>query len=227
MKKLFLVLTFFSLIPVFAQQSNRSLVNVTGEGVVKVVPDQVIIKGRIEHEGKSATDVKKQNDDAAAQVIKFLKSQGIKEEDFKTDFVNLNKQHDYNTKTDKYVANQGITIMLHEIKNYEKIMSGLFQNGMNRINGIEFKSSKMADFEKEARKLAVLDAQSKAQELAEPLGQSIGKAVSISEMENNWVQPMYRMEMAEDVSAAKQTRESIAPGELEVKIRVNIGFELN
>ncbi|SDR68960.1 SIMPL domain-containing protein [Gramella sp. MAR_2010_147] len=227
MKKLFFVLTIIATIPMLAQQNlERSMVNVTGEGVVKVEPDEVLIKSRIEHEGSSAAEVKKQNDEVVNKVIKYLKSQNIDEKDIKTEYINLNKRYDYNDKSYSYVANQAISIRLADLKDYEKIMKGLLENGLNRIDGIQFKSSEMEKYEKEARKIAVLDAQNRARELAQPLGQDIGKAVSISEMDYNSFQPVYRMDAAVEMSAAKGSEQTIAPGELEIKIKVNVGFEL-
>ena len=226
MKKLLFLMAMLVAIPAIAQDSERSVVNVTGEGQVKVEPDEVLIKSRIEHEGNSAAEVKRQNDEVVNKIFKYLKSQNIDEKNIKTEYLNLNKRYDYNDKTYSYVANQAISIHLKDLKDYEKIMKGLLENGLNRIDGIQFKSSEMERYEKEARKLAVLDAQNRARELAEPLGQQIGKAISINEMDYNSFQPVYRMDEAVEMSAAKGSQQTIAPGELEIKIKVNVGFEL-
>jgi len=228
MKKILLILAIIAAMPMLAQQNlERSMVSVTGEGEVKVAPDQVLIKSRIEHEGASAAKVKRENDEVVAQVIKYLKSQNIDEKDINTEYVNLNKKYDYNDKTHSYVANQAISIKLRDLKDYERIMKGLLENGLNRIDEIQFMSSEIGKHKKEARKLAVLDAQNRARELAQPLGQNIGKAVSISEMNYRSVQPVYRMDAAVEMSSAKGSEQTIAPGQLEVKIEVNVGFELN
>lgn len=230
MKKIVILMLLFAA-PLMAQESSsRSTVSVTGEGIVKVQPDEVVIKSRIEHEGESAAAVKAENDKVVNAIIKYLKSQGVADKDIETDYLNLNKRYIYNNnnqdRTEKYVANQAISITLHDIKNYEKIMKGLLENGLNGIDGIQFKSSEMEKFEKEARKKAVLNAKNVAEQLASPLGQKVGKAISINEVEYNNVQPMYRME-AVQMAKASDEQQTIAPGELEVKIRVNISFELN
>lgn len=226
MKKILFAFVLLTAVAVKAQEVKPTpLVNVTGEGVVKVVPDQVLIKSRIEHEGNSAEQVKKENDKAVNQVIKFLKSKGIQEKNIQTDYVNLNKRYDYKDKTYSYVANQAISIRLEDIKDYESIMKGLLENGLNRIDGVQFESSKMASFEAEARKKAVLDAQQKAKDLAGPLNQSIGKAISINELDGNNYQPVYRMADAE-MSSKNGSQQTIAPGEMEIKVKVNVGFEL-
>lgn len=211
-----------------AQQnySMPPMVMVTGEGVVKVVPDQVVIRSRIEHKGSNAQAVKKQNDAVVDRVIKFLKAQGIQEKNVKTDYINLNKNYNYEDKTYSYVANQSISIHLDDLKSYEKIMSGLLQEGLNRIDGIEFKSSVIEKHITEARRLAVLNARKKATEYAAPLDQKIGKAISINEVETNHFPPVYRQEMMK-VSDDMGSQQTIAPGEMEVRARVTVGFLLD
>lgn len=210
-----------------AQQVNQiPMVSVTGEGTVKVVPDQVLIKSRIEHEGDDTQGVKKQNDEVVNNVIKYLKSQGIPENNVQTNYMNLNKNYNYNDKTYSYVANQSISILLEDLKDYEKIMSGLLEVGLNRIDGIDFKSSEIAKHKTEARKRAVLNAKQKAQEYVAPLNQILGKALTISEMETNSYPPMFRGMESMKASADGMQEETIAPGEMEVNVKVNVGFEL-
>ena len=211
-----------------AQQNfvQQPMVVVTGEGIVKVVPDQVLIRSRIEHEGSNAQEVKKQNDAVVDRVIKYLRSQGIPEKNIRTDYVNLNKNYNYNDKTYSYVANQSISIQLDDLKSYEKVMSGLLQEGLNRIDGIEFKSSEIEKHTTEARRLAVLNARKKATEYAAPLDQKIGKAITISEVEINQFQPLYKMERMQSADATG-SQETLAPGEMEVRARVTVGFHLN
>ena len=81
--------------------------------------------------------------------------------------------------------------------------------------------------ESEARKKAVANAKMKAEEYASVLNQTIGKAVSISEFRQQYTPgPMYRsaMAMESDGGAAKQT---LAPGEMEIRTTVNVSFILN
>lgn len=228
MRSFLILLILISGFSLQAQQhpSLPPMVLVTGEGIVKVVPDQVTINSRIEHEGSNAQEVKKQNDVVVDRVIKYLRSQGIPEKNIRTDYVNLNKNYDYNNKIYTYVANQSISIKLDDLKNYEKIMSGLLEQGLNRIDGIQFKSSEIEKHTSEARRLAVLNARSKAREYAAPLDQTIGKAISISEIETNQIMPVYRQEMMK-YSDASASQETLAPGEMEVRARVTIGFQLN
>ncbi|MFD2518509.1 SIMPL domain-containing protein [Salinimicrobium flavum] len=223
MKKYIAFVLFLFAAVAFAQDQNRSVVNVNGTGTVTVVPDKVVIRARVEHTAKSAAAAKAQNDKVVDEVITFLKAQGIPSKNFQTEYINLNKDYNYNTKEVSYSANQAISILLEDLDQYETLMSGLLNSGLNRIDGIQFQSSKKKELESEARKKAVLNARKKAEEFATALGQKIGKAHSISEQEGGMFPPMYRtMEMASD-SAEKQT---IAPGEMEITVKVNVQFLL-
>ncbi|MGB7785642.1 MAG: SIMPL domain-containing protein [Salinimicrobium sp.] len=223
MKKLLLI-SFLMLSVMGFSQENNALVNVTGKGTVTVVPDRVLIRARIEHSGQSAAEVKAQNDKVVSEVIKYLKAQNIPAKNIQTEYINLNKDYNYNTKETFYSANQSISILLEDISKYEKLMTGLLDSGLNRIDGIQFQSSKKEELESEARKKAILDAKEKAEEYAQALGQQIGKAYSINEQNSGDFPPMYRaMEMKSADSAGEQT---LAPGEMEITVKVNVGFLL-
>lgn len=225
MKKLAIVMLMLASVSTFAQNNSTSnVVTVNGEGTVKVVPDEVTINSRVETEGLNPTDVKKENDKLVNQLFKFLKKEGISEKNIQTEYINLNKRTDYQTKKETYVANQAISIKLENLANYEKIMQGLLKNGLNRINSVEFSSSKKATYEKEARKKAVLNAKQKAEELVAPLNQEIGKAIMISENRSTSF-PVMRME-AMKLSSANADQQTIAPGEMEITANVQISFQL-
>ena len=211
-----------------AQTNNTTepLVHVTGKGVVKVTPDQVDIKVRVENDGNDAVSVKRENDASINAVIKFLRSQGIKDEDVKTEYINLNKNYDYNKKTYSYRANQSLTIHLKDINQYETIISGLLTSGINRIDGIQFKSSQATSLKAEARVKAMLDAKQRAETYAGAVGQSIGKAVQISEATASVPQPQYRAANLSLESASADGGETIAPGELSIIVRITASFEL-
>ena len=224
MKKLLFLAAVLIVSNAFAQQEQPlSLVNVTGEGIVKIVPDKVVINARVEHTGKSATEVKAQNDQVVSRILEYLKSEGISPENFQTEYIRLNKDYNYNTKESFYSANQAISILLEDLERYEEIMSGLLSNGLNRIDGIEFQTSQKEALEAEARVEAVQNAKEKAQEYAGALDQEIGEAHMINEIETGGGPvPLYRMADMAESSQAK----TIAPGEMEVRVRVQVSFFL-
>ena len=227
MKYLTLIILFTAMSITAQTNTIEPLVNVTGEGNVKVIPDGVDIRVRVESQGKEAKQVKLDNDTAINQVIKFLRTQGIDSKYVQTEYVNLSKNYDYNSKTYSYNANQTLTIQLKDLKMYEGVMTGLLNSGINRIDNVQFTSSEMTAHKAKALINAIVDAKEKATAYAGALGQSIGKAVQISEQGTAAPQPpMYKsrmMSMEMDTSGGGET---IAPGELIITTKISVSFEL-
>src|SRR5690606_22659316 len=212
-----------------AQESSSTspYISVSGEGIVKVIPDQVFIKVRVENQGKSAQEVKQLNDKAIDQVLKYAKSMDIDKKDINTEYINLNKNYDYQTKEYHYVANQSISILLKDLDNYTDFTQGLLNAGINRIDGVEFRSTEIEKYKTEARIAAVKDAKNKAEEFASALGASVGKALYINEAGGvSAPQPVYRMEMAKASFSDSSNMETIAVGEMAIKASVSIRFQM-
>lgn len=209
-----------------AQNTSPYTIDVSGEGVVKVVPDEVTINIRVENTGENTQNLKKQNDATINEVLKFLKQMKIADKDVRTEYMNLTKNYDYNTKTYSFAANQALSVKLRDIDKYEQVIKGLLDTGINRIDGVDFSSSNKEALESQARKNAIENAQMKAKEYASVLNQSVGKAVSISEFRNNpGPQPQYKM-MAMDSSSGGDSQ-TISLGEMEIRTTVNVSFLLN
>lgn len=228
-KSLLLLAVLFTLIA--RAQDNKSQVpqiTVTGEGKVKVTPDRAIINVGVQNSGKDAKEVKTLNDETVDKVIKFLKKSGINAADYKTNNVSLYKSYDYEKKKHNYQANQSISITLKDLSKYDEIMMGLNETGINSIQGVEFKSSKMEELEREARKKAMLNAKQKAEDYVSVLNQKIGKALLITDSSQVYYpQPMYKNSMmAMAMEADTSSRETLAVGEIEINANVNVTFVL-
>jgi uncharacterized protein YggE len=209
-----------------AQNIPPPTVDVTGEGIILVVPDEVTISVRVENTGNEVRPLKTMNDQIVNDVLQTIKRLGIEDKHVQTEYVRLSKNYQHNTKTYNYSANQTISIYLKDLQKYEPLMDGLMTSGINRIDGISFSSSKEKELKSQARKKAVENAVMKATEYVGVLNQKIGKAVSISESQNSIApQPMFKA-MAMDVVSAG-TKQTLAPGELEIRAIVNVRFILN
>ncbi len=223
------LLLFLSTI-VISQNTLQSTVDVTGEGIVRVVPDEVLINVQVENKGENPKELKQKNDRIVNDVLLFIKSMGIKDSDVKTLYIRLNKNYNYQTKTYSYVANQSVSIELKDLSKYETLMNGLLESGINRIDGISFSAKNRKELQSQARVKAMQNAKKKAEEYAGVLGQSIGKAVSISEFSSNqYPNPMngkMSMAMSSDTSGGME-QQTISLGEIEIKASINVRFILN
>ena len=229
MKKLVMIL-LFSVGMVQAQEVKTvPQISVSGEGKIKVTPDEAIITVAVENTGKEAAEVKKKNNEIVDKVLKLIKQRGIPTADYQTQRVNLYKNYDYNTKKYNYVANQTISIHLKDLTKYDKLMMDLVDSGINSIRGVEFKSSKIKEFERDARKKAMVDAKQKAEDYVSVLaGQKVGKAVVISDNSyTNYPRPVYATMKSVDVAYEQMPeKETLAIGEIEIISNVSVSFVL-
>ena len=91
MKKLFLVLTLITTMVQAQEVKQIPQISVSGEGKIKVTPDEAIITVAVENTGKEAAEVKKKNDETVDKVLKLIKQKGIPASDYQTQRVNLYK----------------------------------------------------------------------------------------------------------------------------------------
>jgi uncharacterized protein YggE len=228
MKKALLILSVLFISMSYAQEIKQvPQINVSGEGKVKVTPDQVTIVVTVETKGNNAKDVKKLNDEKIDAVLKFIKKMNLAPADFKTQRVALNPQYDYEKKKHNYNATQTIEILLRDLLKYDELMEGLVNQGINRIDAVTFQSSKLAQYQSEARKLAMKEAKMKAEDYVSVLGQKVGRAMTISDNSQTYYpQPVFATMKSMESSDAGQPRETLAVGEINIVANVAVSFIL-
>jgi uncharacterized protein YggE len=228
MKKIVFISALLLMTISYSQELKQvPMISVSGEGKVKVAPDQVSISISIESKGTKAADVKRENDIKMDAILKFIKNSAIAKEDYQAQRVSLNPNYDYEKKKYSYVAIQTVQILLKDFTKYDTLMEGLVGEGINRIDNVEFKSSKMIQMQSDARKLAMKDATVKAEDYVSVLGQKVGKALLITDNSQIYIpQPrMFAMKsIAMDESAP---REILAAGEIEITANINVSFVLD
>lgn len=228
MKKIILLLALVTASIQAQEVKQVPQISVSGEGKIKVIPDEALITVAVENTGKEVAEVKKKNDEIVDKVLKLIKQRGIPTADYQTQRVNLYKNYDYNTKKYNYVANQTISINLKDLSKYDKLMMDLVDSGINSIQGVEFKSSKIKEYETQARKKAILDAKQKAEDYVSVLvGQKVGKALVISDNSyTNYPRPVYASMKSADVAYEQMPKETLAIGEIEIISNVSVSFVL-
>jgi uncharacterized protein YggE len=229
MKKALTILSVFFLSFAQAQETKQiPQISANGEGKVKVTPDQASISVTVETKGNNAKDVKNQNDTKIDAVLKFIKKMNVAPADFKTERVALNPQYDYEKKKHNYNATQTIVILLRDLGKYDELMEGLVNEGINRIDAVTFQSSKLAQYQSEARKLAMKDAKLKAEDYVSVLGQKVGKALTITDNSQTYYpQPMYAMMRKSEAMDVNEPRETLALGEITITANVMVSFILD
>ena len=143
MKKLVVVLLLLVAVAQAQETKQMPQITVTGEGKLKVIPDEAFITLAVENNGKEALEVKKKNDEQVAKVLQVIKRFGIAPTDFQTQQVSLYKNYDEASKKQSYLAHQTLTIHLKNLSQYDALLLEVMEAGINSIQGVEFKASQL------------------------------------------------------------------------------------
>ena len=193
-----------------------------------MTPDQAAISISVETKGVKAVDVKKENDTKIDAVLKYIKKMNIAKEDYQTQRVSLYPNYDYEKKKTSYIATQTVYVLLKDLNKYDALVDGLVDLGINRIDNVEFKSSKIDQLQSDARKLAINDAKAKAEDFVSLLNQKVGNALTITDntQVNYPPKPMYEMKTMAMADGGGAARETLATGEIELVVNVSVSFVL-
>lgn len=221
-----MICTIFCIMAYSQENKPVPQINVNGEGKIKIAPDQVLILATVQNKGANPKEVKKLNDQQMESVLKFIKGMNLPQTDYRTKQVSLNPQYDQEKKKYSYKAIQTIEILLKDLSKYDEIMEGLVDKGINQIDNVTFQSSKMGQFQSEARKTAMKDAKSKAEDYVSVLGQKVGSAIIINDnSQTHYPRPVYAMKSM-NAEADSESRETLAIGEIEIIANVSVSFKL-
>jgi uncharacterized protein len=112
-----------------------------------------------------------------------------------------------------------MSVTVRDITQVGQLITDSIAAGANVVNNIQYTLSKSSELEREARTLAMQNASSKAQELAELADVDLGSIVMITDVSYNAPVPMpYMREAAAPAS--------VAAGQLGVTATITVRFEI-
>ncbi len=211
-------------------------INVSGEGKVFGEPNIATVTFSVSNEAETADNAMEENKVKMNKVIDFLKNQEIDEKDLKTTSVNVSPRYEYHPRTEDhpsgervlvaYQARQSLEVKIRDLEKVGVIVEGSLNAGANQTSGLVFDIDDKEELKSEARKIAIKNAQEKADKLADKLGVKLEKIISYNESDylpylvRESVATMDMMEMSESLEM------EIEPGQNEIKVNVNIGYEI-
>jgi len=205
-------------------------VTAIGRAEVMIVPDQVVVNLGIETFQVELDEAKKENDRAVTAVLAAAKSNGVSAEHMKTDYLNIQPRYK-ETREERillgYLVTRRIVITVTDIDKFEGILSAVLETGVNRVHGIDFRTSEPRKYKDEARSLAVVAAKEKAEAMAKQLGQNIGRPIKIVEDTAGRRPAPMAFNVAGSIGeGAGEFEGPMVPGRIGVSARVTVTFEL-
>lgn len=217
-------------LPSFAQNLDLPLIKVQGSGVVFANPDEILLSITLYNQDKDLAKTRADHKAQSKEVISFLKKMGILERHIQTQRSFIGPKRHHKTKVlEYYYANQTINVCIRDLSKYDDILDGLVDMDVSQLGSPIFRSDLIVEKRSESLRLAMRDAKAKAQMMVAELGQTIGKAKLISEVQNK--RTSYNAEtygstvVTTDVTSVGASQ-GFAPGQMEIKSIVIISFEL-
>jgi uncharacterized protein YggE len=205
------------------------VVVVIGEGLVLAVPDRAWITIGAESRAPSPREAQRRNTELMKPVQDKLRAAGIPAEAIRT--LAYDVQYEWDFVNGKrvgrgYVARNTIEVRVDAIDRVGELLEVAASSGATALGGIRFDLKEQAKLEREALRLAVLDARAKADAAAAGAGRSIDRILKVEE-QGVEVPPMpVRMMRQAAQAAAVDSTPPIATGQMEIRARATVTVAL-
>lgn len=238
--------------------AQRPNVAVQGDAEILVDPDYAVLRLSVQHFGTDVVGVRNQSQAAVTQLLADARALGIAAPDLAStpSMVFPGRWQCSNCsdaeKNGGQTAHTSVTITLRRIATLADLVARLSSDKSVLLQDVEYHTTALRQHRDRARALAIQAAREKAQALSGEIGQSIGKAMSISEQSASgdgywsWSQWGYSCcgyyssrggwgsgAMSQNVSVAADPAAGggtgggpVAPGRIAVRASVSVTFEL-
>jgi uncharacterized protein YggE len=205
-------------------------ISVNGTGEVFLSPDIAYIAIGVHNGEESASAAVRANNAKTQSVINALKKAGVDEKDIRTSNFSIwpNTQYGPDGKQQgvTYMVDNSVYVTVRDLQNLGELLDSVVQSGANSINSIQFDAEDKTEAIKQARAVAVADAQVQASELADAAGVKLGDVQSIGFYDATPVP--YVSSLGKGGGGAVEAAASvpIQPGQLSLTVQVSMTYEI-
>jgi uncharacterized protein YggE len=209
-------------------------VSVSGTGSAFGEPDLATLTLGVDAQADTVAEARETAAAALAGVIDSVRANGVAEEDVQTVQFSINPVYSFvgeRRTLEGYQVTNVISIQIRDIDDDPAKSSRIIDDAVTAggdsavVQGIYFSITDPTALEEEARRAAVEDAKTRAEQLAENAGVDLGEPVQISES-GGFTPIFYAGERALGGGAASDTATPIQTGQLEVQIYVTLLYKI-
>lgn len=227
MKKLILsALILFTITAAQAQSVDlRRKIEVSGTAETEVTPDIIYFSISLKEymDGRNRVDITNLEN----QLIKAVADAGLPKEDLTIN--NISGYTTYQKKKDpNFLASKQYRIKFHDLNKVNQLLSAIDPKGIQSTYIESYDYSKIEDLKKELKLKALIAARDKAAYLLTGIGQKLGDAISVTEVDNGNIFPQPRnvMYMAKAASSDAVAEQDIDFKKIKLNFQVNAVFEI-
>ena len=196
---------------------------VSGDGVVKVTPDQAWVRIGAESRAKNSKDAQQQNAAVMSAVQQKVAAFGIPKDAIKTVGIDLQLEFDFRDgrQTPRgYVARNTIEVRVDDLSKLGEVLDAAVGSGATNLHGLRFDVKDREKQEQQALQLAVVNAMEKAQALAAGAKRGIDRILRIEE---SFVGRDPQPVMMERMAAARADAPTpVEAGEMAIRAQVRV-----
>jgi uncharacterized protein YggE len=206
-------------------QPAEPVVVVNGEGLVLAVPDRAWITVGAESRAPSPLEAQRRNAELMRPVQEKLRAAGIPADAVRT--IGYDVQYEWDFVNGKrvgrgYVARNTIEVRIDTIERVGEYLEIAVGSGATSLGGIRFDVKDQAKLERDALRMAVADARSKAEAAAAGAGRSIDRILRVDEQGGAPPPVPVRMMREAAQAGAADAAPPIAVGQMEIRSRVTV-----
>jgi uncharacterized protein YggE len=206
------------------------LITVTGDAEVRIVPDHAVFHLRVVTTDLDLGRALAQNEERVKATLALATRFSIQPADVESSSLGIDvKETEKPGEPPKflgYEVQRRVTLTLRDVGRADGFLAELVKAGVNRVDGVERRTTGLRKYRDEARALAIRAAREKAVALTREIGQAIGKARRITEEgDQPWDMRPAQNAYISFANAVAETS-SFAPGQTSIRARVTVGFEL-
>ena len=208
-------------------------VAVTGTSISRVAPDTVVWQINIRRINRELTKAQAECDDGVKKVLALQAELKLKPEDVQTGYMSVQKIYDHDVNGNQtsfrhFLVDRHVTLRQRDLSRFDAILAKLIATEDIEV-GYGLESSELTTIRGKTRLDAVKAARTKAIEMTELLGAKVGRVLRIAEPQEFHGMPMMAnrafavgMQKAE----TDDNGSTFAPGTIEVKVSVEVAFEI-
>lgn len=222
----------FSMSAMAQQVDMRRKISVSGSAETEVTPDIIYLSISLKEYLKDNNSKKKVDITTLEnQLFNAIQSAGIPKENLM-----INNLSSYNYATEKkkdpdFLVSKQYRLKVTDLNKWNAIIGAVDPKGVAYTNIESYDYSKIEALKKELKIKAIQEAKAKGTYMAEALGDHLGSALDVQEVNNeNYPMPMYRANVMMKSAYAGDAAESAAPEidfkKIKLNYVVNVVFEL-
>jgi uncharacterized protein len=203
--------------------SPPNVVVTSGEAAVRHAPDRAFVTVTVEARAKNPRDAQRQNADVMTAVQQRLTAARVPKDAVRTLGYDLEQEFDFTQGRRvprEFVARNAVELRVDEIARVGELLDVVVQGGATSVSGVRFDIQDREKIERDALRLAVVDARSRAEAAAAGAGRTVERILKIEDARDTGVSPMPRTIMT--MKAADAAPTPVEPGLVEIRARVTL-----